>query len=181
MKYDHTNSVPGGLRGPGTKRGPACRCFLEDEKGGRDAGIRCHTPGSVLEAQGVCWADLEGQVGGHSRNPSLLPAGAKRNARLGPSASSAHSAVTVTTEASARPPPAPASVILATKAPAARSGCAPRDCMAWAVPCPAPVMPTTPSGTSWGQVSRGLGGRVNTSGDGASQGTRPCLVTQVGH
>lgn len=78
-------------------------------------------------------------------------AGAKRNAPLGPSASSVHNDVTVTTGASVHPPLAPVSVNLATKAHAARSGYAPRACMAQAAPCPVLVMPTTPSGTSWGQ------------------------------
>lgn len=121
----------------------------------------CSTPGAGLEAGG-CMMDGSGRAGeGHNLNPLCCPAGAKRSAPSGPSASNARSAVTATTGASVRPPLAPVSVNLATKAHAARSGCAPRVCTAQAVPCPALVMPTTPSGTScrrvgWAQVKRGL-------------------------
>lgn len=74
------------------------------------------------------------------------PAGARRNAPWGPSASNAPSAVTATMEVSVHPRPAPASVNLATKARAARSGCALRACTAQAAACPAPAMLTTPLG-----------------------------------
>lgn len=119
---------------------------------------------------GTCWVDLEGQVRGHSLTLLCSPAGAKRNAPSGPLASSAPCAVTATMGVSVHPPPVPASVNLATKAHAARSGCAPRACMAQAAACPAPVMPTTPSGTNdlgtgergtgvgWALVGRGLSG-----------------------
>lgn len=100
---------------------------------------------------------------GHSLTPLCYPAGAKRNAPSGPSASSAPSAVTATTGASVRPPPALVSVSLATKALAARSGCALRACMAQAAPRPAPAMSTRPSGRSWGRVSPGQGGRGTNS------------------
>lgn len=78
--------------------------------------------------------------------------GAKRNAHSGPSASSAHRAVTATTEDSVHPAQVPVSVSSATKVPAARSACALRACMALAAACRAPAMPTTRSGRRWGHV-----------------------------
>ena len=121
---------------------------------------------------GTCWMDLEGQVRGHSLTLLCYPAGAKRNAPSGPLASSAPCAVTATTGVTVLPPPVPASVNLATKAHAARSGCAPRACTAQAAACPAPVMPATPSGRSWGRVSRGQGWG-GLWWRGGSQGTNP--------
>lgn len=90
--------------------------------------------------------DLERQVRGHRLTILCCPAGAKRNAPWGPSASSVPSAVTAAMEVSVHPRPAPASVNLATKARAARSGCALRACTAQAAACPAPAMLTTPLG-----------------------------------
>ena len=144
----------GGRRGPGLNREQTgvtmpLNTFWTRGKGG--GGCRGYsTPGPVLEAGDACWVNLEGQARGTASAPFDPPTGAKRNAPSGPSASSAPSAVTATTGASAHPPPVPASVSLATKAPAARSGCAPRACTARAAPCPAPVTRTTPSGTNWG-------------------------------
>lgn len=88
--------------------------FLEEEREGGEREGGC----------GAYWMDLEGQVKVAALALLCSPAGAKRNAPSGPSASSAHSAVTVTTGASAHLPLAPANVSLATKVHAARSGCA---------------------------------------------------------
>lgn len=97
------------------------------------------------------WLRLEGQV-----KPSLTPfcwfTGAKRNAHLGPSASNAHRVVTATMEDSVHRALGPVSVSSATRAPAARSACVLRACMALAAACHVPAMPTTPSGRRWGNV-----------------------------
>lgn len=135
-------------------------------------------PGAWRQRVRAGWI-WKGWRGGTASAPVCCLAGAKRSAPSGRSASSALSAVTATMGASARPPPAPASVSLATKAHAARSGCAPRDCMAQAAPCLAPVMPTTPSGMSWGPGGLGMLGWAGTGREGTSQGidipSRPCL------
>ena len=48
-----------------------------------------------------------------------------------------------------------------------------------ALPCPCDADNTIRYELGSGEP--GLGGRVNTGGEGASQGTCPCLVTRVGH
>lgn len=85
------------------------------------------------------------------------PTGAKRNVPSERSVSCALNAVTATMEANVHQLRVPVSVNLATRALAARSGCAPRACMAQAALCPAPVTLRTLSGMSYGQVSLGQG------------------------
>lgn len=85
------------------------------------------------------------------------PTGAKRNVPLELLVSGALSAVTATTEVNVHRPQVPVSVSLATRALAARSGYAPRACMAQAAPCPVPVTLRTLSGMICGQVSLGQG------------------------
>lgn len=85
---------------------------------------------------------------------------------MGLSVSCALNAVTATMEVNVHQPQVPVSVSLATRAPAARNGYAPRACMAQAALCPVPVTLRTLSGMSYGQVilGQGIGGPLMKKG-----------------
>lgn len=110
------------------------------------------TPSIPSWGVGLCRCMEKASKGsGPQLHPALCsPTGAKRSVPLELSVSGVPSSVTATTEVNVHRPQGPVNVNPATRALAAKSGCAPRAGMAQAAPCPVPVIPKTLSGMSCG-------------------------------